>query len=796
MPKTDTQETNIQTELSMDEGASIFMKAQEAFSKVKKDSKTQAEYLQAVEPLLDEFSQVVRNNGNVELLLGCPIGVTYFFKFLQTEFNSENLQAYIDTIKFRDLVEKESSSISELQKEKEEYYINYLHPESLMEVNISGPLRITLLDVMDALEKLSDDSSALESWKTTMVEKILPEVIKELLSNLNDPFGRYKHSKYFRELCMWVFSDSAEEYRDRISQKKNNQLILNDIIQWDKELKVPHPLKIVSDAMGYLTELLQMEKFWTEEGTLDHEKVQNDRSCKSWIFMNELICQLQVVDLKQLSEKERLVFFINTFNLMMVHGSIASGGVSFTVLQRTIFLKETFYNIGGELYSIDTVLNGILRGNVNYSTSLSFNSSSQGRFSKNDPRRQFIIPYTSPDILFALMTLTSVTPDLVIYNVESFDSQLKETKEKFIKKHVIVNETSKLLVLPNIFMEFKRDFKQKNQDVETSIQSFVGPIVDKKLTGYKLKETDSNLELNYFGYIPNQQFKEKMMKIRPIEKKESKSRQQTLQEIVALRLEKVKDEAVPFEDVESLTKTQISGWILKFLSSNSGIEFTTKKTLFKTYENSFTTDRLLTWFEKQNVLRERALEFLTKIHSMNVVLILSGPSKITDSTKQNLQIQTPMLDHLEEDCIYSSVLIKKNNFFSKTSYQVYLYPNALILTDQGKVVQSIKLGSYDCGATIEGTSNCYRSIVQKSANKKTPQFEFVVLPYTAEKFTTKSHEETDKWMESFAKVKGATVVEEQQEDVLKSRFSLFRKSSSMYKIKNLEKKASLVEMAK
>ena len=51
----------------------------------------------------------------MEMLMGCPIGVTYFFKFLQSEFNSENLQAYIDTTKFRDLVEKENSTITELK---------------------------------------------------------------------------------------------------------------------------------------------------------------------------------------------------------------------------------------------------------------------------------------------------------------------------------------------------------------------------------------------------------------------------------------------------------------------------------------------------------------------------------------------------------------------------------------------------------------------------------------------------------------------------------------------------------
>jgi hypothetical protein len=80
--------------------------------------------------------------------------------------------------------------------------------------------------------------------------------------------------------------------------------------------------------------------------------------------------------------------------------------------------------------------------------------------------------------------------------------------------------------------------------------------------------------------------------------------------------------------------------VLKFLSSNSGIEIGQTKTFFKTYDNSFTTESLISWFENQKITdRKKALQFVTRIHKLCVIHIVSGPSSIVDSSKQILQIQ-------------------------------------------------------------------------------------------------------------------------------------------------------------
>jgi aryl carrier-like protein len=67
----------------------------------------------AAEPLLDQWTEAMRENAQVDHVCQCPIGVTYFSKFLQLEFNNENLQAYLDSIHFMKLIQNPNITFEE-----------------------------------------------------------------------------------------------------------------------------------------------------------------------------------------------------------------------------------------------------------------------------------------------------------------------------------------------------------------------------------------------------------------------------------------------------------------------------------------------------------------------------------------------------------------------------------------------------------------------------------------------------------------------------------------------------------
>jgi hypothetical protein len=233
---------------------------------------------------------------------------------------------------------------------------------------------------------------------------------------------------------------------------------------------------------------------------------------------------------------------------------------------------------------------------------------------------------------------------------------LKEIKNKFIKQNVIINHNTKRITLPNIFFEFKKDFKMKDHSVEDSIKLYLGDVFNLKFDEYLLKETEVNNELNFFAYFQNKELAEKLSKeyiTKQMNNQQSK-KQITLKQKVDEKLEIIKFGLVPLDNVEKLTSTQIHGisivdlifkaWVLKFLSTQCGIETTTKKTFFKTFQNACTTESLISWFEVQRICnRENSLKFIQKLHDLSIVHIISGGKKISDSPKQSLQIQVCLI---------------------------------------------------------------------------------------------------------------------------------------------------------
>eukprot|EP01080_Neovahlkampfia_damariscottae_P002218 gene2218-2392_t len=751
-----------------------------AFEKARNESKNETEFLYLIGPLLEEWVENTRINSTLEGICQCPIGMIHFFKFLQLECNSENLQAYIDSLSFASLVEKRTSTILDIKKERENFHNNYFDSNSTLEINISGKLIQKFTSIYELLDKLSDEEEALNSWKTKMCEEIFPEILDELLTNLSDPFSRFINSTLFTELCKWIYAEGFQDYRERLTQKKQQRLILNELIKWDKDLKTSSILLIVENALKYVTSIIQKKEYWKMNGNLDYEIVQ--KQCHSWMKLSEIVSQLQVVDLRTLNENEKRVFFMNIYNLLILHGAIESDGITNSITKRTIYFRETFYNIGGEYYSLEVILHGILRGNINYSNTISMNSDHKF-ISKNDPKNEFILPYKSPDLLFGLMTLTSVSPDFVIFDVNTFEKQLNEVKLKFIKQNVIINHNSKNVILPSIFTDFKKDFKLKNKKEDVSIKAYLEQIFNFNFKEYSLIETEMNFELCYFAYFEHKEDVEILknrINFQKISSLNQMKQNQTLKQKVDIKLEQIEFGLVPLNEIEKMTSIQIYAWVLKFLSTQCGIEIFTTKKLFKTYENSFSTDTLISWFENQRITnRKKALKFIQKLHDICVIIIISGDSTIVDSSNQILQIQNEVLDHIEESSIYCGIL-KIEGVLSTTTYTAYLYPRALILTIRGIVMKVYRVGSFDSHCDCYSKKrDCYESIVQKCSYKN---FYFVLLPYTIINFGTESTEELGKWLSAFSKIEGCSSFKDQFDE----QKSFFYRS--LQKIKILENK--------
>lgn len=71
--------------------------------------------------------------------------------------------------------------------------------------------------------------------------------------------------------------------------------------------------------------------------------------------------QLQKVDLSSLDENEKVLFFVNAYNMAYVHAIIVKGLPGKNLYERTAFMRSSKYNLGGFVFSLVELEHGILR---------------------------------------------------------------------------------------------------------------------------------------------------------------------------------------------------------------------------------------------------------------------------------------------------------------------------------------------------------------------------------------------------------------------------------------------------
>ncbi|XP_070694317.1 uncharacterized protein [Pempheris klunzingeri] len=167
----------------------------------------------------------------------------------------------------------------------------------------------------------------------------------------------------------------------------------------------------------------------------------------------ELAIQLQRVELLSLNREEKLAFFINIYNALVIHGSLRLGAPT-NMWQRYRFFNYVSYLIGGEVFTLQDIENGVLRGNRKGIAQL------LKPFSKTDPRLQVALPDAEPLIHFALNCGAKGCPPIKTYTPQDIDRQLRTAAEAFLENDdaCVVDSGKKEVRLSQIFKWYKADF--------------------------------------------------------------------------------------------------------------------------------------------------------------------------------------------------------------------------------------------------------------------------------------------------------------------------------------------------
>lgn len=167
-----------------------------------------------------------------------------------------------------------------------------------------------------------------------------------------------------------------------------------------------------------------------------------------------LVKKLESVDPVKMKREQKLAFWINVHNALVMHAYLAYGTHSNT--KSNSILKAT-YNIGGQSINAYIIQIAILGIKPHFRAPWLQSLLSPGRKMKMETSKHaFAIDYPEPLVHFALSLGVFSDPAVRIYNAKNVFQDLRIAKEEFIQSTVYVNKETKIY-LPKILYYFAKD---------------------------------------------------------------------------------------------------------------------------------------------------------------------------------------------------------------------------------------------------------------------------------------------------------------------------------------------------
>ncbi|XVE74517.1 hypothetical protein DITRI_Ditri12bG0023400 [Diplodiscus trichospermus] len=164
---------------------------------------------------------------------------------------------------------------------------------------------------------------------------------------------------------------------------------------------------------------------------------------------------LQRINLKSLTQDERLAFFLNLYNAMVIHAVISIGHPE-GILDKRAFFLDFQYLVGGYPYSLTIIENGILRNNRKSPYSL------MKPLSNGDRRLEVAPSKVNPLIHFGLCNGTRSSPRVRFFTAQGVEGELRSAAREYLQNGGIeINLDKRTVYLTRIIKWFNVDFGQE-----------------------------------------------------------------------------------------------------------------------------------------------------------------------------------------------------------------------------------------------------------------------------------------------------------------------------------------------
>uniref|UniRef100_A0A7S0WST3 DEP domain-containing protein n=2 Tax=Pyramimonas obovata TaxID=1411642 RepID=A0A7S0WST3_9CHLO len=252
-----------------------------------------------------------------------------------------------------------------------------------------------------------------------------------------------------------------EGYFYRLSIHKGTK-VLNAVRRWTDRIDDPMVTLSVCKKMFSAIQSTHMDS----EGLVDYAAMAEDRKYRDF---QEAICEFQRVDIQGLDHNAKLAFFINLYNLVVLH-AFTELGVPTSSIQRSKYFDEAKYIVGGFTLSLTDIENGILRANRKAPYHF-------GKQFGGDRVAVEVLPLKQcePRIHFALNCGAKSCPPIKSFTKTAVLEELRIVAMAFLEgdDNCRVDEKDGFLYLSMIFKWYAEDFGSSSLDVAKFVVQFL-----------------------------------------------------------------------------------------------------------------------------------------------------------------------------------------------------------------------------------------------------------------------------------------------------------------------------------
>ncbi|XP_042493210.1 uncharacterized protein LOC122072847 isoform X2 [Macadamia integrifolia] len=169
-----------------------------------------------------------------------------------------------------------------------------------------------------------------------------------------------------------------------------------------------------------------------------------------------LVGRLEKVDPKEMKREEKLAFWINIHNSLLMHAYLAYG-IHHNRIKSSSSVLKAAYNVGGHSINSDVIQSSILGCQPHRSAPWLHTLFSPGaKFNTGSNGHVFALDYPEPLVHFALCSGAYSDPAVRVYKASSVFQDLKLAKEEYIQASTYIHNNTKI-ILPKLLYYYAKD---------------------------------------------------------------------------------------------------------------------------------------------------------------------------------------------------------------------------------------------------------------------------------------------------------------------------------------------------